>query len=290
MTLVSSSLSKVKNSAKQENVVMGWLFFEAALQAGTDDFRTLSAIYSQLGNAYFYLGDYVKAMQYHKHDLTLARTMGDRLGEAKASGNLGNTLKVMGKFEEAVICCRRHLEICREHKDRVGEGRALYNLGNVYHAKGKHIGRLGHQDPGEFPEEVKALFEKGVEYYEENMALMVEIQDRAAQGRACGNLGNVHYLLGDFSKAIYYHEERLKIAKEFSDRSAERRAHSNLGNAHIFLGEFEQAAEHYKMTLLLAQELGDRAVEAQACYSLWQYVHFAERLSYRRGVSLATSE
>ena len=89
------------------------------------------------------------------------------------------------------------------------------------------------------------------------------MQDRAAQGRACGNLGNVHYLLGDFSKAIYYHEERLKIAKEFTDRSAERRAHSNLGNAHIFLGEFEQAAEHYKMTLLLAQELGDRAVEAQ---------------------------
>ena len=34
---------------------------------------------------------------------------------------------------------------------------------------GKHIGRLGHQDPGEFPEEVKALFEKAVEYYEENM-------------------------------------------------------------------------------------------------------------------------
>ena len=92
---------------------------------------------------------------------------------------------------------------------------------------------------------------------------MVEIQDRAAQGRACGNLGNVHYLLGDFTKAIHFHEERLKIAREFGDRSAERRAHSNLGNAHIFLGEFEAAAEHYKMTLGLAQELGDRAVEAQ---------------------------
>jgi len=246
----------------------GVAFFEAALQSGTDDFRTLSAIYSQLGNAYFYLGDYVRAMQYHKHDLTLARTMGDRLGEAKASGNLGNTLKVIGKFEEAVICCRRHLEICREHKDRVGEGRALYNLGNVYHAKGKHMGRLGHQDPGDFPEEVKTMFEKAVEYYEENMVLMVEIQDRAAQGRACGNLGNVHYLLGDFAKAIHYHQERLKIAREFGDRSAERRAHSNLGNANIFLGEFETAAEHYKQTLLLAQELGDRAVEAQACYSL----------------------
>ncbi len=51
----------------------GVAFFQAAIQAGTDDLRTLSAIYSQLGNAYFYLGDYAKAVQYHKHDLTLAR-------------------------------------------------------------------------------------------------------------------------------------------------------------------------------------------------------------------------
>ncbi|KAI9555773.1 G-protein-signaling modulator 2 isoform X4 [Daphnia magna] len=246
----------------------GVAFFEAAIQAGTDDLRTLSAIYSQLGNAYFYLGEYTKAMQYHKHDLTLARTMGDRLGEAKASGNLGNTLKVMGRFDEAVLCCKRHLDISRELSDKVGEGRALYNLGNVFHAKGKHLGRLGQQDPGEFPEDVRNCLLTAVNYYEENLELMREITDRAAQGRACGNLGNTHYLLGSFTQAIKYHQERLNIAREFGDKAAERRAHSNLGNAHIFLGEFETAAEHYKKTLLLAQDLGDRAVEAQACYSL----------------------
>nr|CAG4649298.1 EOG090X05CB [Scapholeberis mucronata] len=246
----------------------GVAFFEAAIQAGTDDLRTLSAIYSQLGNAYFYLGEYTKAMQYHKHDLTLARTMGDRLGEAKASGNLGNTLKVMGRFDEAVLCCKRHLDISRELTDKVGEGRALYNLGNVFHAKGKHLGRLGQQDPGEFPEDVRNCLLTAVNYYEENLELMREISDRAAQGRACGNLGNTHYLLGSFTQAIKYHQERLNIAREFGDKAAERRAHSNLGNAHIFLGEFETAAEHYKKTLLLAQDLGDRAVEAQACYSL----------------------
>ena len=115
---------------------------------------------------------------------------------------------------------------------------------------------------------MKALFEKAVRYYEQNMILMLEMGDRAAQGRACGNLGNVHYLLGNFSRAIHYHNERLKIATEFEDRAAERRAHSNLGNAHIFQGEFDRATEHYKRTLQLAQELEDRAVEAQACYSL----------------------
>jgi G-protein signaling modulator 2 len=48
----------------------------------------------------------------------------------------------------------------------VGEARALYNLGNVYHAKGKHAGRSAHQDPGEFPPEVKDSLQKAAEYYE----------------------------------------------------------------------------------------------------------------------------
>jgi hypothetical protein len=34
-----------------------------------------------------------------------------------------------------------------------------------------------------------------------------ELGDKAAQGRACGNLGNTHYLLGNFKLAIRYHEE-----------------------------------------------------------------------------------
>lgn len=51
----------------------GVQFFEAAVQSGADDLKTLSAIYSQLGNAYFYLQEYGKALEYHKLDLSLAR-------------------------------------------------------------------------------------------------------------------------------------------------------------------------------------------------------------------------
>lgn len=97
---------------------------------------------------------------------------------------------------------------------------------------------------------------------------MKELNDRGAQGRAYGNLGNTYYLLGNFQAAIDHHQERLKIAREFGDKAAERRANSNLGNSHIFLGQFELAVEHYKKTLSLTIELSERAVEAQACYSL----------------------
>lgn len=228
-------------------------------------------------------------MQYHKLDLTLARSMSDAMGEgsriflskqlkvkgltfppslivAKSSGNLGNTLKVMGRFDEAALCCERHLTIARQLKDRLSEGRALYNLGNVYHAKGKQLGQK--EGPGDYSEEVKESLVKAVDYYQQNLMLMREIGDRSAQGRSCGNLGNTYYLLGDFGAAIEHHQERLRIAREFGDKAAERRANSNLGNSHIFLGQFELAADHYKKTLSLAVELGERAVEAQACYSL----------------------
>ena len=49
----------------------------------------------------------------------IIRTLGDKLGEAKASGNLGNTLKVLGKFDEAIACCERHMDISRELGDKV---------------------------------------------------------------------------------------------------------------------------------------------------------------------------
>ncbi|KAJ3594520.1 hypothetical protein NHX12_003827 [Muraenolepis orangiensis] len=245
----------------------GVSFFEAAIQVGTEDLQVLSAIYSQLGNAYFHLHDYAKALEFHHHDLTLTRTIGDLMGEAKASGNLGNTLKVLGRFDEAVICCQRHLDISRDISDKVGHARALYNFGNVYHAKGKSICWSG-AEPGDFPEEVMAALRQAAQYYEANLAIVTDLGDRAAQGRTYGNLGNTQYLLGNFRNAVFSHEQRLLIAKEFGDRSAERRAYCNLGNAFIFLGEFEVAAENYKRTLQLARQLKDRAVEAQACYSL----------------------
>ncbi|XP_017501479.3 G-protein-signaling modulator 1 isoform X7 [Manis javanica] len=246
----------------------GVAFFEAAVQVGTEDLKTLSAIYSQLGNAYFYLKEFVRALEYHRHDLLLARTIGDRMGEAKASGNLGNTLKVLGRFDEATVCCQRHLDIAREQGDKVGEARALYNIGNVYHAKGKQLSWNSAQDPGHLPPDVRETLRRASEFYERNLALVKELGDRAAQGRAYGNLGNTHYLLGSFVEATTFHKERLAIAKEFGDKAAERRAYSNLGNAHIFLGRFDVAAEYYKKTLQLSRQLKDQAGEAQACYSL----------------------
>lgn len=94
---------------------------EAALQVGTADLKTLSALYSQLGNAYFYLEHYSKCLEYHKQDLELTRRVGDKLGEAKASGNIGSALKALGQFDESIACCRMQLDLARDITDKVSQ-------------------------------------------------------------------------------------------------------------------------------------------------------------------------
>uniref|UniRef100_A0AAQ4NWV7 G protein signaling modulator 1b n=1 Tax=Gasterosteus aculeatus aculeatus TaxID=481459 RepID=A0AAQ4NWV7_GASAC len=249
----------------------GTAFFEAAVQVGTEDLKTLSAIYSQLGNAYFYLKEYGKALEYHKHDLTLARTIGDRIGEGKASGNLGNTLKVLGRFDEAVVCCQRHLDISQEQRDKVGEARALYNIGNVFHAKGKQQLWGCTQEPGDLPPDVRDTLQRATGFYEMNLCLVKEVGDRAAQGRAYGNLGNTHYLLGNFVEAIKFHLERrktLQLSRQLRDQVMEAQACYSLGNTYTLLQQYERAIDYHLKHLYIAQELTDRVGEGRACWSL----------------------
>lgn len=71
----------------------GIRYFNRAIEIGTDDLTVLSAIYCQLGNAYFYLEDYNHSLEFHRHDLSLAQKMKDKFCQAKALGNLSVTLK-----------------------------------------------------------------------------------------------------------------------------------------------------------------------------------------------------
>uniref|UniRef100_A0A673IXU7 G-protein-signaling modulator 2-like n=1 Tax=Sinocyclocheilus rhinocerous TaxID=307959 RepID=A0A673IXU7_9TELE len=263
---------------KVGDYLAGVSFFESAIQVGTEDLQILSAIYSQLGNAYFHLHDYNKALEYHRHDLTLTRTIGDQLGEAKASGNLGNTLKVLCRYDEAAVCCQRHLDISRMLHDKVGQARALYNYGNVYHAKGKNICWSG-MDPGEFPEEARIALKKATEYYEDcssvfqraNLAIVKELGDRAAQGRTYGNLGNSHYLLGNFQDVIvacFSCRRTLQLARQLKDRAVEAQACYSLGNTYTLLQDYERAIDYHLKHLIIAQDLKDRIGEGRACWSL----------------------
>lgn len=55
---------------------------------------------------------------------------------------------------------------------------------------------------------------RAVDFYLDNLEIVRELGDRAAEGRAAGNLGNTFYLLGNFTEAINYHQQ-VSVVKGF---------------------------------------------------------------------------
>ena len=200
--------------------------------------------YGNLGNAHHSLGDFERAMEYYHCNLKIAKELGDRRGEGAVYGNIGIAHRILGDFKKAVDCHERHLKIAKEVGDRSGEGKAYVHLGNTFHSLGD--------------------FQKAIDFHERYLKISIELGDRSGEGAAYGNLGNAHCSLGNLEISMECYERHLKIARELGDRSGQGKAYGNLGNAFRSLGVFEKAIENYERRLKIAKEVGDRSGEGKA--------------------------
>ena len=98
--------------------------------------------------------------------------------------------------------------------------------------------------------------------------MRAEIGERAGEGNALGNLGNVYASLGEPRRAIELYEQQLAIDREIGDRRGEGAALGNLGNAYADLGELPRAIELYEQQLVIVREISDRRGEAIASWNL----------------------
>ena len=200
--------------------------------------------YCNLGHAYFSLGDFKQAIDYHVKHLSISKELGDKAGEGLAYSNLGNAYDNLGDFEQAIDNHKKSLGIAKELGDRAEEGGAYGNLGNAY----RNV-----RD-----------FKQAVVYHEKDLSIAKELGLKAGEGRAYCNLGNAYRNLGDFKEAINYHTKSLSIEKELGQKAGEGRAYCNLGITYNDLGDFKQAIDYHKNDLSISKELGDRAGEGIA--------------------------
>ncbi|GMR33095.1 hypothetical protein PMAYCL1PPCAC_03290 [Pristionchus mayeri] len=280
---------------RDNNFDKGILYLRKALEVGTEDTTMLSAIYSQLGNAYYTKGMYPQALEFHRNDLLLTRFTHDELGELKASANVGHTYKAIGAYPDALLYTRHQLKLASklpEGKERMAcEARALYNLATIFQMKSRSAQKsvclasppptIGAEageaeaaaaaasgsEEGEQPSYLADLHE-AIENFKASLKLSERLPDTLACGRTYGCLGNAYYMLREFRTAIDWHFKRLETARQFGDKGAMRRAYTSLANAHVFLPHMEKAMEFYRLALALAVEMKDEAGEAQSCFAL----------------------
>ncbi|CAM0117455.1 hypothetical protein RSOCI_03800 [Rhabdochlamydiaceae symbiont of Dictyostelium giganteum] len=201
-------------------------------------------IYGNLGDAYDNLGNYLEAVEYYKKGLEIDLRFKDKKREGKTYSKLGNTYQRLGDYHKAIDYHEKHLKVAEELKDQEGEGRAYGNLGNAYQ-------RLGD-------------YHKAIDYYEKHLKVVQYPKDRVGGGTVYYKLGDAHQRLGDYHKAIDYYEKRLKVAEDLKDQVEEGRAYGNLGNVYRRLGDYRQAISYYEKHLEVAEDLKDQVEEGRA--------------------------
>ena len=87
---------------------------------------------SFLGLAFYKLGNYQTAIEYHQKHLSLSQELKDEKGERRAHCNLGCLHKITGDLETAKDHFLAALNIAKERGDKRPLAKIYNNLGNIY--------------------------------------------------------------------------------------------------------------------------------------------------------------
>jgi CHAT domain-containing protein/Tfp pilus assembly protein PilF len=186
-----------------------------------------------LGNAYNFLGEYPKAIEFYQQSLAIQREIGNRNGFASSLMGLGNAYNFLGEYPKAIEFYQQSLAIQREIGNRNGFASSLMALGSAY-------GSLG-----EYP--------KAIEFYQQSLAIKREIGDRKEVANSLNNLGNAYANLGQYPKAIEFHQQSLGIAREIGNREGESIFLSNIGLTREKQQQPELAIVFYKQSVNITE-------------------------------------
>lgn len=238
-------------------------------------------IYNYIGAAYYFLGNYQKALEYHQNDLSNAKRLKDQESMGRAYSNIGLVYRLLGKYDATLKYHNKHLEIAKFLGDKIGIVKAYGNIGNAHSCIGEyqkaisyyekclrtmeHLGDkegmgLTYGNIGIAYDFLKD-YQKALDYHQKHLEIAKSLDDKRGIGRACCNIGNVHNTLGKYQKALEYHKKDLKIAQDLDDQGSKGRAYCNIADAYYSNGKYEQAKDYYEQALAIAKKIRYREVE-----------------------------
>jgi tetratricopeptide (TPR) repeat protein len=208
---------------------------------------------NRLGNCYYFLGEYEKAIAFYQRCQDISEELGDQRGVASSLGNLGNCYQYLGQYEKAIAHHQQYHDISEEIGFRQGVAISLGNLGNCY----KDLGR----------------YEKAISYHQQHYDISEEIGDRQGVARSLGNLGVCYEDLEQYEKAIAHHQQHHDISEEIGDRQGVAISLNNIGEVLIKLEQYNEAESKIQESLVISQEINYRYIIAYSFKALAEIAH-----------------
>ncbi len=98
-------------------------------------------------------------------------------------------------------------------------------------------------------------FTSTLDYYLKALEVQEEQGDQKGVANALMGIGNVHAILNNHNEAIKYQEQSLQIRLELEDSMGMAGSYNNLGSIYEGMGEFEKALEYNQKSLAIKEKL-----------------------------------
>jgi signal transduction histidine kinase/Tfp pilus assembly protein PilF len=176
--------------------------------------------------------------------LELARTEGDRIGEARALNRMGVARYLQNDFAGAFPLYAESLRLAREEKAEDETADALNNLGVLHYMWGS--------------------LDRALTYYEQAMELRRSLDDDEGLAKAYNNLGGVADAAGRFDEAVDHFGRALTLYRELGDHALVANTMNNLGQTLFQMGRLEEAHDLFLEAFEISTRVGDEATLATA--------------------------
>ena len=187
-----------------------------------------------LGLVYNNMGEYSKALSYHKRSLEIRNVAlpQNHPDLATSYNNVGGVHYNMGEYSKALSSYERSLEIKKVAlpPNHSGLARSYNNIGNVYSQMGEYSKAL-------------SSYERSLEI--RKVALPPNHPDLATSHN---NIAGVYYNMGQYSKALSCYEQSLEIRNVALPPNHPDLAtsYNNIGSVYKNMGEYSEALSYFQ--------------------------------------------
>jgi tetratricopeptide (TPR) repeat protein len=190
-----------------------------------------------IGNCYFYIGDYEKALLIFEECLLNYQDTGDFLGESRTFSGIGTVYAAKGERGTAIEYFEKSLEIAERVDDWSLIANSLLNLGGVYNEEGK-------------PKDALPMLKRSLELFTVN-------NDPKGKLQALNNIASAYILSGENNKAINHLITALQEAQKLDVKREIAHILGSMGIVLSNLKRIDEASMLFNESLLISLEIED---------------------------------
>jgi len=198
--------------------------------------RRILAIYTNIGNAHYYLGEYSEAIENYLKAYKFSEEIGFVIGMANTLSNIGASYKDLMNFPKALEYNYKSLALAQKTGDSYWLSQSLNNLGSVYYS---------------VPDYDSARY-----YFTTSMKMFEKENNEFELINSYVNMGSIFQKLNKYDSSLIYYKKGIQLSKKLSSADGLINAYYMIGELYDTLGNYTEAINYLNQSVKLAEETG----------------------------------